>query len=152
MTTYNAPHLAHLAGVPSQTSDTINPGLEGLLVGHEPGPLILDMTIAANQAFDKPYTPVGFDADGNLVPATWHATYEGGGVRAIGILMRPLTTGAAPLKGEPIVRALAVNMDMINWPASYDTTAKKLKAFEGAPSPSQFAVKIVRKGATVAAP
>lgn len=152
MTNYNAPHLAHLAGVPSQTSDTITPGLEGLLAGHEPGPLIIDMTIAANQTFAVPYIPVGYNASGDLVPAEWHATYSGAGVRAIGLLMRPLVTGASPLKGEPVVRAMCVNMDMVAWPASYDTVEKKLEAFNGAPSPSQFAVKIVRKGATVPAP
>lgn len=152
MTTYNALYLAHLAGVPGQESDTINPINEGLILSHTPAPIVEDMTIAANQTIAGIHTPVGFDASGNLVPAVWDATYASAGVRAIGLTLRPITTGAAPLVGQPILRAAAVNMDLIAWPASFDTDEKKLEAFRGAPSPSQFIVKKVRKGATVAQP
>jgi hypothetical protein len=152
MTTYNAPYLAHLAGVPSQDSDTINPVAEGLILSHTPAPVIEDMTIAASQTLAGVYNPVGFDSSGNLVPAVWDATYASAGVRAIGLTLRPITTGSSPIVGQPILRAAAVNMDMITWPASFDTDEKKLEAFRGAPSPSQFIVKKVRKGATVAQP
>jgi hypothetical protein len=152
MATYNSAYLAHLAGVPSQESDVINPVAEGLIVSHTPAPVIEDMTIAANQTITGVYVPVGFDASGHLVPAVWDATYASAGVRAVGLLVRPITTGASPIQGQPVMRSGAVNMDMIAWPASFDTDEKKLEAFRGAPTPTQFVVKKVRKGATVAAP
>lgn len=146
MVTYNSSYLAHLAGVPSQDSDTINPVAEGLIVGHSPAAVVEDMVIAASQTFAAPYAVVGFDGSGNLIPAV------SGTTQAIGILLRPVTTGASPLQGQGVLRQGALNMDMIAWPASYNTEEKKLEAFRGAPTPTSIVVKKVVKGATVAQP
>ena len=140
----NTPYLAHLAGVPGQWSDEINPVREGLIVGN-PDVVTVDAVIAANQTIAAPYTPVMEDVDGNLVPAVE-------GTPAVGILLRPITTGATPLRGQPLLIQAGVNMDMLAWGASYDTDAKKLKAFKGAPTPTAIVVKKAYLGATVAQP
>lgn len=152
MTTYNGSYLAHLAGVPSQEADTINPVAEGLIIGPTPVAVVEEMTVAASQTIAVPYVPVGFDGSGNLVPAVYDATYASAGVRAIGILLRPITTPSSPIQGQPVLRAAKVAMDMIAWPASFDTDEKKLEAFRGAPSPTQIVVGKRRQGATVSAP
>ena len=46
-----------------------------------------------------------------------------------------------------VYRSGHFNMDALVWPASYDTDAKKLAAFDGAPSPSQILVSRVITGA-----
>lgn len=140
----NTPYLAHLAGVPGQWSDEINPVREGLIVGN-PDVVTVDAVIAANQTITEPYTPVMEDVDGNLVPAV-------DGTPAVGILLRPITTGAAPLQGQPLLIQAGVNMDMLAWDDSYDTEAKKLNAFKGAPTPTAIVVKKAYLGATVAQP
>ncbi|MGV1944912.1 MULTISPECIES: head decoration protein [unclassified Agrobacterium] len=147
----NTPYLAHEAGVPGQWSDEINPVREGLIVGN-PDVVTVDMTVAANQTIAVPYVPVGFDGSGNLVPAVYDATYASSGVRAIGILLRPITTGASPIQGQPVLIQAGLNMDMIAWPASFDTVEKKLEAFRGAPTPTSIVVKKAYYGATVAQP
>lgn len=141
-----APYDAHMAGVPRQWTDTINPVAEGLIVGETPAVVTEDMTIAASQTITTPYVPVGFDGSGNLVPAV------SGTTQAIGLLLRPITTPASPVQGQPVLRQGCLNMDMIAWPASYDTEEKKLEAFRGAPTPSSIVVRKVRAGSTVAQP
>ncbi|CAM3844411.1 head decoration protein [Agrobacterium radiobacter] len=142
----NAPYDAHMAGVPRQWTDSINPVAEGLIVGETPAVVTEDMTIAASQTITGVYVPVGFDGSGNLVPAV------SGTTQAIGILLRPITTPASPIQGQPVLRQGCVNMDMIAWPASYDTEEKKLEAFRGAPTPSSIVVRKVRAGSIVAQP
>lgn len=148
----NVPYLAHEAGVPGQWSDTINPVREGLIVGETPAVVTVDMTVAASQTITVPYVPVGFDSSGNLVPAVWDATYASAGVRASGLLLRPITTPATPVQGQPVLIQGCLNVDMIAWPASYDTDEKKLEAFRGAPTPTSIVVRKVYYGATVANP
>lgn len=145
MATYNSPNLGHLAGVPRQDSDIINPGMEGLIVADAPAMVVEDMVIAANQTINDVHVPLMYDAQKNLVPAA-------AGTPAVALSMRPIVTGAAPLKGEPVLRQAAINMDMVSWPASYDSEEKKLEAFRGAEAPTAIVVKKVRKGATVAQP
>lgn len=142
----NAPYDAHMAGVPRQWTDAINPVAEGLIVGETPAVVTEDMTVAASQTITGVYVPVGFDGSGNLVPAV------SGTTQAIGILLRPITTPASPIQGQPVLRQGCVNMDMIAWPASYDTEEKKLEAFRGAPTPSSIVVRKVRAGSIVAQP
>lgn len=141
-----APYDAHMAGVPRQWTDTINPVAEGLIVGETPAVVTEDMTVAASQTITTPYVPVGFDGSGNLVPAV------SGTTQAIGLLLRPITTPASPVQGQPVLRQGCLNMDMIAWPASYDTEEKKLEAFRGAPTPSSIVVRKVRAGSIVAQP
>lgn len=146
----NTPYLAHQAGFPGQWSDQINPVREGLILNN-PDVVTVDMTIAASQTIPE-YTPVGFDAAGDLVPAVWDAAPEDT-IQAIGITLYPITTPAGtPLAGVPILIQGGLNMDMVAWPASFDTTEKKLEAFRGAPTPTSIVVKKAYLGATVAQP
>lgn len=143
-----APYLAHLAGVPGQWSDEINPVREGLIVGN-PDVVTVDMTVAASQTIAE-YTPVGLNAAGDLVPAVWAADETA--VKPVGITLYPIVTPATPVQGVPILIQGGLNMDMIKWPASFDTVEKKLEAFRGAPTPTAIVVKKAYLGATVAQP
>ncbi|AEG53108.1 head decoration protein [Sinorhizobium meliloti] len=134
------------AGFPGQSSDQVNPVAQGLIVGETPAVVMEDMTLAASQTIAAMYTPVGLDGSGNLVPAV------SGTTQAIGILMRPITSGASPIQGVEVLRQGCLNMDLIAWPASYDTDEKKLEAFRGAPTPTAIVVRRVRAGAIVAQP
>lgn len=133
------------AGIPEQWSETFNPVAEGLIQGQNPPIATEDMTVAANQNLAA-YSPVGFDASGNLIAAV------AGTTQAIGLTLRAITTGAAPLHGVGILRAGRLNRDLIAWPASYGTDELKLEAFRGAPTPTNIIVVKVYQGATVAQP
>lgn len=135
MTTYVGPDRTWDAGVPKQTSDVFNVTGEGLIVGDYPVQFVEDMPVALNQTLAA-YTVVGVDGSGNIVPAV-----SGGSVRAIGILMYPVTTGASgALPAGRVLRSGVINpfFTGLIWGASYDTVAKKMNAFAGAPSPTQF--------------
>lgn len=84
------------------------------------------------------------------------ATLTGGrdsaGIRAVGLTVIAVTTpGSGAKKGAPIYRGGCFNPNLINWPASYDTTAEKMRAFHGAQTPTNIVLR-APKSATVAAP
>ncbi len=142
----NTPYLAHQAGFPGQWSDSINPSHEGLIVGETPTTGTRDHVLAANTTFLL-YQPVGYatGTSGPLVPAT-------DAIKAIGITLYPIVTGATPAVGVPILISACLNMDMLAWHATMDTEAERLRAFDGAPSPTRIVVKKAYLGATVAQP
>ena len=75
------------------------------------------------------YSVVGVNVTGEIVPA------EHGVTNAIGFTASAITDGTAK---AAIFRAGHVNVNALDWPASFDTDAKKLTAFEGAPSPTNI--------------
>lgn len=141
----NVPYRAQSAGIPSQWSDTINPALEGLIVGETPAVVTEDRTFAASQTIPA-FTPLGFDGSGNLIPAVFGTT------QAVALSLIDMVTPAGAVKGGPVLTQGCLNRDMIAWPASYDTDEKKLEAFRGAPTPTSIVVRKVYLGATVAQP
>jgi hypothetical protein len=153
--TVNLPSLGPTAGLPSQWSDTINPVLEGLIVGETPAVVTQDLIAAASQTLEA-NTPVGFDGSGHLVPAVWAEPPEGEDpdtrVPPIGITLIKSVMASGQNPGIPILRAGCLAKHMINWPASYDSDAKKFGAFEGAPTPTNIVVREVYFGSTVANP
>lgn len=138
-------NLAQLAGFPGQWSDAIAAVPEGLIVGDTPAVATVDMTLAVSQTIAA-YTPVGFDGSGNLVPAV------SGTTQAVGITLYDIVSPASPIQGIPVLVQGCLNMDMLAWPASYNTAEKKLEAFRGAPTPTSIIVRKVYLGATVAQP
>ncbi len=70
------------------------------------------------------------------------------GVKAAGITIVAVTTGVSPTKGAPVYRAGCYNPDRLNWPATFDSLAKKFAAFEGAPTPTNIIMRRI-KTATV---
>lgn len=131
----NVPDLSATAGFPAQYSEDITAVDVALVTGHEPAILQVDAIVAASQSIPA-YTPVGKDGSGRLVPA------ESGTTQAIGITIADTVTSASTTyKGAPIYRAGCFNPDKINWPASYDTDAKKFAAFDGAPSPTNIVIR-----------
>lgn len=135
----NLPNTEATAGIPSQWNDTISAPVASLLSGHLPEYMTKDEIVAASQNIPA-YTPVMKDANGRIVPAA-------SGTAAIGITITAIVTDASTTyKGAPIVRAACLNPDRLNWPASYDTDAKKFAAFEGAPSPTNIIIRRPKSG------
>lgn len=150
MTTYSGLDLSHLAGVPAQGSDTFNPINLMLIAGESPPPVTRDLEVAASQVI-KARMPVGKDANGRLIPAVWDAD-PGTAVQAIGVALKDVTTGVGENPGIPVLIQACLNSDMLDWPATYDTEAKKLTAFDGAATPTSIVLRTRRAGATVSAP
>lgn len=124
-------------GIPSQWSDTINDPLGPLFLSSHPDPLTIDYPVAASQTLAA-FTVVGFDSSKRLVPAVL-----GGGspIQAIGVLAHAITTdGSTNYKGAKVFRGGHFNHKRLVWDASYDSEAKKVMAFEGAPTPTQIRV------------
>ncbi|OQM75591.1 head decoration protein [Manganibacter manganicus] len=151
MATINLPNLGPSAGYPSQSSDTINPVLEGLIVGETPAVVTQDMQLAESQTLEA-YTPVGFDADGNLVAAVIDTVTPANSIAPIGITLYDITVAASTNPGVPILRAGCLAKHLINWPTSFSTDALKFAAFAGAPTPTNIVVREVYFGSTVANP
>jgi len=149
--TINSPYLAHTAGFPSQSSDTINDVLEGLIVGETPAVVTQDLALAASQTLAA-YTPVGFNSSGFLVPALRGSVAPEDDIQAIGITLYPIVVAGGQNPGVPILRAGCLAKHMINWPASFTTDAHKFAAFAGAPTPTNIVVREVYYGSVVAAP
>lgn len=149
--TVNLPRLGPTAGFPSQWTDTINPVLEGLIVGETPAVVVQDLQAAANQTLEA-FTPVGFDGSGNLVPALLDTVTPANSIKAIGITLFKIVIAVGQNPGIPVLRSGCLAKHILNWPASFDTDAKKFAAFAGAPTPTNIVVREVYFGSTVAAP
>lgn len=121
-------------GIPSQWSDTINDPLGPLFLSSHPDPLTIDYPVAASQNMAA-FTVVGFDGSKRLIPAVLGTT------AAIGVLAHAITTDASTnYKGAKVFRGGHFNHKRLVWDASYDSEAKKVMAFEGAPTPTQIRV------------
>jgi len=128
------PNLEASVGIPSQSSETIDPGLGALFLSSHPSAITYDYLVAANQTLAA-FTVVGFNANDEIVPAVL------GTVEAIGVLAVDISTPATgALKGAPVYRLGHFNHKRLVWDDSYDTEAKKLMAFEGAPTPTQIKI------------
>lgn len=121
------------AGIAGRYTETINPNAAPLLTGDTPEVVIVDETVLTSQTLAA-LTVVGFNGAGKLVPAVLGTT------AAVGILVYAVdTTGGDKIAS--IYRGGCFNPDLLVWGASYDTDAKKRKAFEGAPSPTQIVIR-----------
>lgn len=109
------------------------------LLSDVPAVFAVDYTLAASQDIAL-YEAVGFDGSGEIVPAV-----EAGGVgpiQAIGISAMAITSGVGENPSISVIRGGHWNIDALVWDASYDTDAKKLAAFNGAPTPTQIVTGI----------
>lgn len=144
MATFTAPDRSWDLGVPKQESHDFGVTPHGLIIGELPAQFTVDMVTAYSQTL-KEYTVVGQNADGEIIPATADAP-------AIGILLYPVTSAATGEKPvSRVLRSAAINpfYPSLIWDASYDTPAKKMNAFEGAPSPTQFVTRPLSHGTPV---
>lgn len=89
---------------------------------------------AAGAAIER-FEVVGFDSSGDVVPATWNADPDLS-VAPIGVAT------AAAADGERVLYWFTghFNFDVLVFDATFDTDAKKLVAFNGAPTPTQIRV------------
>ena len=104
-----------------------------LLLSDTPNLFTEDLTLAESQDIAL-YEVVGLDGSGNIIPA------EQGVTDAIGISAGAITSGVGENPTIQIIRGGHFNGDALVWDASYDTDAKMIAAFRGAPSPTQIVV------------
>lgn len=126
-------------GIPSQWEENWPDDSNPLLTGHEPAILQTDEIFPAN--IDWPaYTPVAFDTDGVTLKKAVAGTDK-----AIGItIIREVRAAGVTGKKGPIYRAGCLNPAKLAWDASYDSVAKKNRAFEGAPTPTNVVIRPVQ--------
>jgi hypothetical protein len=116
-------------GVASFDNDAFTPVTQLLLSNTPPmATRIHTMSTGLDEAI---YTVVGLTG-GEIVPA------ESGVVQAIGFTAFAMDEAASAGKKGQIVVHAHVNINALVWPASYDTEAKKLAAFDGAPAPTNI--------------
>lgn len=97
------------------------------------------MLAATDQDF-KQFHVVGYNASGELVPATWNAT-PANAIQAIGVITQRLDTTDRTGVTVPVFYTGCFNPDALVWDATFDTDAKKMVAFNGAPTPTTIALR-----------
>ena len=144
MTTYTASDRSWDLGVPKQDANDFGVTPSGFITGEYPTQFVQDIPVAPSQTLAA-YTVVGLNGSGQIVPAVLGTT------QAIGFLMYPVTSGAGQTPVGRILRSACFNPNFasIVWPATYDTLAKKINAFAGAPSPTQFVARPLSHGTPV---
>jgi hypothetical protein len=85
------------------------------------------------------FTVVGLNATNELVPALTGSVDPADDIQAIGVLAHAITVAAAGDKGQ-VWYSGCFHHDALVWDASFDTDAKKLVAFQGAPTPTTIIV------------
>lgn len=124
-------HTPGLAGDASASFTNVD-----LVLSDVPAYMTDNAVCAASQTFAL-YTVVAL-VGGELVPADISDADPANHDVAYGILPTAVTTGAGENPTIPVIRGGHFNIDALDWPASYDTDAKKLAAFEGIASPGQI--------------
>lgn len=127
------PYNTQLVGIARQESEEITvPGY--LLTGDYPTVFNTDEAVAPSTTIPA-LTIVTLGSDGYLKVATKAD-------KAIGITIYDISTTADAVNATArICRGGVFNPDMLNWDTSFDSEAVKLKAFEGAPSPTQIVLR-----------
>jgi len=100
-----------------------------------------ELRISDNPPVSRSAVKVGENVD---LPAFSVVTYDGttialatdGGDKPYGITAAPVKTGAGESAVVQVFRSGHFNIDVLNFDASFNTTEKKLAAFEGAASPT----------------
>ena len=78
---------------------------------------------------------VGKNSSGQLVPAVFDAD-PADAIKPVGVLAHAASLGASGAGTGTFWYSGCFNIDALVWPASFDTDAKKLAAFEGSPTPT----------------
>lgn len=126
------------AGVAAQYADTINPAEVAFIAGETPALFATVETVVSGQDLAA-LTVVGFDANGKVTIADISDADPANHITAVGVLVYAVDASSGDVVGQ-VYRGGNFNPDELVWHASYDTDAKKAKAFEGAPSPSQIVI------------
>lgn len=133
MVTYTSPNNTWDAGVPSQEAHDFAVTLEGLITGETPAQFVQDLPTAFSQTLTAGMV-VGLSS-GEVVQATT-------AIKPIGVLMYGVTTGASGSKlVARVLRAGCLNPDRLTWHSSFNTTALRMAAFEGSPSPTNIVLR-----------
>lgn len=110
-----------------------------LISGDHPKLAAYPMRVKAAEELAQ-FTVVGLDANGLLVPATWTAD-PADAIAPIGVVTQAVTGAAGNATTVPVFYSGHFNPAALVWPASFDTDAKKMAAFAGAPSPTQIQLR-----------
>lgn len=149
MVTYTSPNRTFDAGVPAQWSDDFAVTPEGFITGENPPQIVMDHPTAFSQTLTAGMV-VGFNAQGEVVQATWNAT-PASAIKPVGVLMYSVTTGASGNKFVArVLRSACLNPDRLTWHSTFDTDAKRMTAFEGSPSPTEIVLRRLSHGTPTA--
>jgi len=122
-------------GIPEQSFETFGAQNPALITGDFPHVVPVEYPVAAGSELEV-YTVVGFNGNGEVVPAVLGTT------AAVGVLMNAVDNTVETTETHCVVWRMGVfNPNLLNWDASYDTDAKKFNAFEGAPSPTAIIIR-----------
>lgn len=115
-------------------------GPVGLLLSNTPP--IATKVYPMEATLDVPiYSVVGLNGSGEVVPA------EQGVTQAVGIVAHKATYNAPGDEVQVILHG-HLNINALDWPASYNTDALKLAAFDGAPAPTSIIADVNPREAT----
>lgn len=132
--TIDIPNQEAALGIPTHTTEDILPNDGPLFLSSHPDPLTQDYEVAASQTLVAGQV-VGFNGSKRLIPAVLGTT------AAIGVMAHDVTTDASTsYKGAKVFRGGHFNHKRLSWDATYDTEAKKIMAFEGAPTPTNIKI------------
>lgn len=112
-----------------------------LLAGSEPELFSYPFTVAANTTIAQ-FQVVGLNSSGQIIPAV------SGTTQAIGVATQAITTASGDTsKSIPVFISGHFNTGALVYDSSYDSVAKKEKAFFGATAPTQILCKTRPTGA-----
>lgn len=120
------------AGVAGKYEETINPANVAFIAADVPALFSTVETVVSGQDLAA-LTVVGFDGTGKITEA------DNSTVTAAGVLVYAVDATGGDVVGQ-VYRGGNFNPDELVWNAAYATDADKVKAFEGAPSPTQIVV------------
>lgn len=132
--TIDIPNQEGTIGIPTHTTEDVLENDGPLFLSSHPDPITYDYEVAASQTLTAGQV-VGFNGAGRLIPAVLGTT------PAIGVMAIAITTDASTsYKGAKVYRGGHFNHKRLGWDATYNTEAKKINAFEGAPTPTSIKV------------
>lgn len=114
-------------------------GIE-LLLGDTPALVAkaYDVAVGVNLPI---YSVVGFDANGDIVAALKDDVTPANSIKPIGITASKAVDVDGTQKVS-VYRAGHFNANALTWPASYDTQAERLAAFNGSPTPTNIFIGV----------
>ena len=94
----------------------------------------------ANDTNLAQFSVVGRDGDGKIAMATTGNVDPADDIQPIGVVAHAVSLGAAGSTNAQVFYSGCFNKDHLVWDDSFDTDAKKLAAFNGAPTPTTIIV------------
>lgn len=135
------PSSRPIAGIASSNTDTVTV-VQTLITGDLPQITTTDETVGASTTIAAHAVVGRITATKAIIPCV--LTANDGSQVPIGIAPYAISTGSGETTVLPIYRSGCYNPDVLVWDASFDTAAKKMAAFEGAPTPTNIVLRAAK--------